>query len=179
MSESIVKRQYAVKSRVADEEVERTPAANTLSWLVVQVMQLNGLLIAAGDALAAPAGQTSSRWQVLAAVEGAPLSVAQIARAMNLTRQSVQRVADLLVEGGLCAYEDNPAHARAKLLRLTSKGRKALQTIQAGQKVWANALAVQMDEAQLRTASAVLAQLQQALKAQEMPQEIPQEMSKE
>ena len=116
MSGSIVKRQHAVKLKIAADEVERTSAANTLSWLVVQVMQLNGLLIAAGDALAAPAGQTSSRWQVLAAVEGAPLSVAQIARAMNLTRQSVQRVADLLVDDALCAYEDNPAHARAKLL---------------------------------------------------------------
>lgn len=148
-------------------EFERTPAAGVLSWLVVQVMQLNGLLTAAGDALAAPAGQTSARWQVLAAVEEEPLSVAQIARAMNLTRQSVQRVADLLEEDGLTVYEDNPAHARAKLLRLTPKGRKALQTIQAKQKVWANALAAGMDEAQLRGASAVLAQLHQALLAQE------------
>lgn len=171
MSESIVKRQYAVKLGIANEEVKRTPAANSLSWLVVQVMQLNGLLTAAGDALAAPAGQTSARWQVLAAVEDAPLSVAQIARAMNLTRQSVQRVADLLVEEGLSVYESNPAHARAKLLRLTAKGRKALQTIQAGQKVWANALADGMNEAQLRAASTVLAQLQQALMAQEAPQE--------
>lgn len=167
MSGSIVKRQHAVKKEADAEEIERTPAANTLSWLVVQVMQLNGLLTAAGDALAAPAGQTSARWQVLAAVEDAPLSVAQIARAMNLTRQSVQRVADLLAQEGLTAYQDNPAHARAKLLRLTPKGRKALRTIQAGQKVWANALASGMDEAQLRAASTVLAQLRQALMAQE------------
>lgn len=166
MSGSINKRQHAVKQEAA-EEIERTPAANTLSWLVVQVMQLNGLLTAAGDALAAPAGQTSARWQVLAAVEDAPLSVAQIARAMNLTRQSVQRVADLLAQEGLTAYQDNPAHARAKLLRLTPKGLKALRTIQAGQKVWANALASGMDEAQLRAASTVLAQLRQALMAQE------------
>lgn len=166
MSGSINKRQHTVKQEAA-EEIERTPAANTLSWLVVQVMQLNGLLTAAGDALAAPAGQTSARWQVLAAVEDAPLSVAQIARAMNLTRQSVQRVADLLAQEGLTAYQDNPAHARAKLLRLTPKGRKALRTIQAGQKVWANALASGMDEAQLRAASTVLAQLRQALMAQE------------
>lgn len=175
MSGSIVKRQHAVKLGAADGEVERTPAANTLSWLVVQVMQLNGLLTAAGDALAAPAGQTSARWQVLAAVEDAPLSVAQIARAMNLTRQSVQRVADLLVEEGLTAYQDNPAHARAKLLRLTPKGRKALGTIQSGQKKWANALAARMDESQLRAASAVLGQLQQALRAAEASPESLQE----
>lgn len=171
MSKSIDKRQYAVNKgeKTPAAPVERTPAANMLSWLVVQVMQLNGLLIAAGDALAAPAGQTSARWQVLAAVEDAPMSVAQIARAMNLTRQSVQRVADLLTEDGLTAYEDNPAHARAKLLRLTPKGRKALQTIQAGQKVWANALAAPLDETQLRAASAVLGELQRVLLAQEPP----------
>jgi DNA-binding MarR family transcriptional regulator len=169
MSGSIVKRQHAVKQGSAVEEVERTPAAGALSWLVVQVMQLNGLLTAAGDALAAPAGQTSARWQVLAAVEDAPLSVAQIARAMNLTRQSVQRVADLLEGDGLTVYEDNPAHARAKLLRLTPKGRESLSAIQARQKVWANALAAPMEESQLRAASAVLGQLQQALLAQEPP----------
>jgi DNA-binding MarR family transcriptional regulator len=81
----------------------------------------------------------------------------------------------LLVEDGICAYEDNPAHARAKLLRLTSRGSKALQTIQAGQKVWANALAAQLDETQLRAASAVLGQLQQVLRTQEMPQEMSKE----
>ncbi|MEO8387306.1 hypothetical protein [Polaromonas sp.] len=68
------------------------------------------------------------------------------------------RVADLLVEDGLTLYEDNRAHARAKLLRLAPAGRKALRVIQMGQKVWANALAAQMDENQLRAASAVLAQ---------------------
>jgi DNA-binding MarR family transcriptional regulator len=171
MSKSIDKRQHAVNKgeKTPAALVERTPAANTLSWLVVQVMQLNGLLIAAGDALAAPAGQTSARWQVLAAVEEAPMSVAQIARAMNLTRQSVQRVADLLTEDGLTAYEGNPAHVRAKLLRLLPKGRKALQTIQAGQKVWANALAARLDEGQIRAASAALGALQQALLAHASP----------
>jgi DNA-binding MarR family transcriptional regulator len=170
MSKSINKRQHAVNKEAefptASASVERTSAANTLSWLVVQVMQLNGLLVAAGDTLAAPAGQTSARWQVLAAIEEAPMSVAQIARAMNLTRQSVQRVADLLTEESLTAYEDNPAHVRAKLLRLTPKGRKALQIIQAGQRTWADALAAQLDESQLRTACGVLGALQQALLAQ-------------
>ncbi len=42
---------------------------------------------------------------------------------MGLTRQSVQRIADLLVERGLAAYADNPAHRRAKLVTPTSAGR--------------------------------------------------------
>ena len=78
----------------------------------MDVFRLNGLLIAVGDAMAEPSGQTSARWRVLAAIGEAPLTVAQIARAWWLTRQSVQRVADVLVKDGLAAYEANPSHRR-------------------------------------------------------------------
>jgi len=71
----------------------------------VDVFRLNGLLIAVGDAMAEPSGQTTARWRVLAAIGDAPLTVAQIARAWWLTRQSVQRVADVLVKDGLAEYE--------------------------------------------------------------------------
>src|ERR1700750_3312568 len=91
--------------------------AVNFSELVVLVFRLNGMLTAAGDALAAPAGQTSARWRVLAAVEEAPMTVAQIARAWSLARQSVQRVADVLERDGLVAYEPNPAPRRGRLLR--------------------------------------------------------------
>ena len=67
-----------------------------MSELVVHVFRLNGLLIARGDAMAEPSGQTSARWRVLAAIDEQPLSVAQIARAWCLTRQSVQRIAEAL-----------------------------------------------------------------------------------
>ncbi len=58
-----------------------------------------------------------------------PLPVAGIARAMGITRQSVQRIADLLVERGLAEYAENPAHRRAKLLRATAAGREAVTRI--------------------------------------------------
>jgi DNA-binding MarR family transcriptional regulator len=35
---------------------------------------------------------------------------------MGLARQSVQRIADLLVDKSLAEYLPNPAHARAKLV---------------------------------------------------------------
>jgi DNA-binding MarR family transcriptional regulator len=66
---------------------------------------------------------------VLGAVLGEPLPVAGIAREMGLTRQSVQRVADILVERGLAEYRENPAHRRAKLLVPTDEGRAALSRI--------------------------------------------------
>src|SRR6185295_13471281 len=97
---SISKRQHAVK---------RSELGDAFSELVVRVFRLEGMLSAAGDAFAAPAGQSSARWRVLAAVEAEPRSVAQIARAWSLARQSVQRIADVLEQDGLVAYADNPA----------------------------------------------------------------------
>ncbi len=120
------------------------------------MLQLNGLLIAAGDEMARPAGQTSARWQVLAAADHAPMTVAQIARALNLARQSVQRVADLLEADGLAEYVENPGHRRARLLALTPTGRRALHAIQAAQRVWADELGAGIGEAELIRAGGTL-----------------------
>src|SRR5207248_9221976 len=108
---------------------------------VVAVGGLSAALETAGSVLAGPAGQSSARWQVLAAIEHEPLSVASIARALAHTRQSVQRIADVLVADGLARYSPNPAHRRAKLLELTPPGLEALLTIQAAQAQWARRIA--------------------------------------
>jgi DNA-binding MarR family transcriptional regulator len=136
-----------------------------LSDLVVHVFRLNGMLTAAGDALAAPAGQTSARWRVLAAVEDDPKTVAQIARAWSLARQSVQRVADLLAQDGLIAYEDNPSHRRASLVRLTPEGRSALRGIQSAQRAWATAVGDEVGADDLETATRILARVMTAVEA--------------
>lgn len=151
MSPTVDRRQEAVK--------ERGPAAEELSALVVQVVKLAGLLEAAGNALAQPSGQSAARWQLLAAAEHGPATVASIARALSLTRQSVQRVADLLVADGLTQYLDNPAHQRAKLLALTDRGRTALHTIRVAQVEWAQTIAAGLDPDRLNVAQSTLAEL--------------------
>ena len=77
-----------------------------------------------GDELVRPVGLTSSRWQILGVVEHAPASVAHVARELGLTRQSVQRTADLLAADGMVEYTDNPHHRRAKLMKITPGGEK-------------------------------------------------------
>ena len=119
---------------------KRTPAGNEFSQFAITVLQLAGHLTTAGDALTKPSGQTSARWQVLAAAENRNLSVAQIARLLGLTRQGVQRIADILDKEGLIQYLKNPAHQRAKLVMLTAKGQTVLQEIQERQSTWANKL---------------------------------------
>jgi DNA-binding MarR family transcriptional regulator len=153
MTKKIAERQDTVNAEA------RTTAGEAFTELVVHVFRLNGALVAAGDALARPAGQTSARWKVLAAIEDGPATVAQIARVFGLARQSVQRVADLLVEDGLAEYRNNPRHRRAKLLTITPAGGKVIRKIQAAQRQWADQLGSEIGEDSLRRAVAVLARV--------------------
>lgn len=91
--------------------------------------RLNGQFLELAEHLARPAGITATWWQVLGAIIHAPLSVSDIGRAMGISRQAVQRTADLLVDKGFAEYNDNPAHRRAKLVALTEAGRAAIAAI--------------------------------------------------
>jgi DNA-binding MarR family transcriptional regulator len=141
-----------------------TPAGDALTNLIGQVVQLIRRFSMAGEALAKPAGQTLARWLVLETIDAAPATVAQIARTMHLARQSVQRLADVLVRDGFAIYQDNPAHRRAKLLAITPRGRTALRAIQAAQVAWSDRLGAELGEAELRRVSAVLDRVLQALR---------------
>jgi DNA-binding MarR family transcriptional regulator len=136
--------------------MHHTAAGAAFTELVVAVFRLNGLLANAGEELTAPAGQTSARWRVLAAIDDVPLTVAQVARRWGLARQSVQRVADELAEDRLVGYRDNPDHRRAKLVVLTPRGRSVLRRIQEAQRTWADALGSSIGEKDLREASEAL-----------------------
>ena len=112
-----------------------------LSGTALTVFRLNGQFLAVAEELARPAGLTAARWQVLGAVLQEPLPVAGIARAMGITRQSVQRLADVLVEEGLAEYVPNPSHRRAKLVRPTEAGYAAVRRIDPQHAVYARRLA--------------------------------------
>jgi DNA-binding MarR family transcriptional regulator len=131
-------------------------AGHALTDLILEVFRLNGRLLAAGDRMTRPAGQTSARWQVLGAIDTEPRAVSQIARVMGLTRQSVQRTADRLQAEGVVSYVDNPAHRRAKLVALTARGRSILDGITQRQVVWANDLGVRLGEADVQRALRVV-----------------------
>jgi DNA-binding MarR family transcriptional regulator len=136
-----------------------TAPGQGVAQLAVRIFRLEGILTAAGDSLAAPFGQSTARWRILAAVEDEPRSVAQIARAWSFARQSVQRIADVLARDGLVAYEDNPSHRRAKLVRLTPRGAATLARIQTAQRSWANELGERLVERDLQTVNRILADI--------------------
>ncbi|MBC2903595.1 MarR family transcriptional regulator [Streptomyces cupreus] len=134
-----------------------------LSRGALGVFRLNGQFLAVAEELAKPAGITAAWWQVLGAVLREPLPVAGIARTMGITRQSVQRIADLLVERGLAEYRPNPAHRRAKLLAPTEEGLAAVRRIDPGHAAFADRLAEAFGEAELADAVRLLERLSKVL----------------
>ncbi|MQY36102.1 hypothetical protein SRB17_40990 [Streptomyces sp. RB17] len=140
-----------------------------LSRSAVGVFHLNGQFLSVAEQLARPAGLTAAWWQVLGAVLAEPLPVAGVARAMGITRQSVQRIADLLVERALAEYRPNPAHRRAKLLAPTAEGRAAVARIGPGHAAFADRLAEAMGERELAEAVRLLERLSAVLEELGMP----------
>ena len=142
-----------------------SPAGAAFTALVLEVFRLNGALLDAGDALTRPVSQSSARWQVMGCIDETALSVAQIARVMGLARQSVQRVANLLVADGLAEFTDNPVHKRAKLLRLTKTGLATLEQIETAQRRWANDLGEQIGLQELEEVNSALARVIEVLES--------------
>ncbi|WP_112239057.1 MarR family winged helix-turn-helix transcriptional regulator [Kribbella monticola] len=136
-----------------------------LSAAALTTFKLNGQFLELAEHLARPAGLTATWWQVLGAVIHQPLTVSAIAREMGITRQAVQRTADVLVDRGLAEYHDNPAHRRAKLVALTPEGRAANSSIGPHHAQHARQLSRVLGEDQLADAVAVLAKLSEALDA--------------
>jgi DNA-binding MarR family transcriptional regulator len=160
----VPKRQDAVKSPEGRHHISQ--AGEVFTSLIVPVIRLGASFGRAGETIAAAGGQTLARWLVLETVGEAPATVAQIARGLGYTRQSVQRVADLLAHDGLTQYAVNPAHQRSQLVQITSQGRKALSSIQRAQRIWADRVGSQIGEGELRKASSVVDNLTRILKAE-------------
>ncbi|WP_218713702.1 MarR family winged helix-turn-helix transcriptional regulator [Arthrobacter sp. BF1] len=99
------------------------------------IWEANRLLRDEGERMAASAGQTHARRMVLQTA-GSGATVPDIARRLSLQRQSIQRVADQLVEEGLACYQANPRHRRSKLLLTTPAGNEVLHSLAAIHDDW-------------------------------------------
>ena len=139
----------------------RTPEGEKATEVILSTFRVNGLLLAAGDLLAAKHGLTSARWQALGAIALAqrPLTVPQIARRMGLTRQSVHTTVHRLLADGMAELAPNADHRRSPLVCLTARGRATYQAVDHKQAAWVNQLAAGLTRAELDTAARVLGEL--------------------
>ncbi len=139
----------------------KNPRAEAGTEVVLATFRANGLLLAAGDALAADEGLTAARWQVLGAVAlaGQPLTVPQIARRMGLTRQSVHATVGRLQTDDLVELVPNADHQRSALVRLTALGERRYAAMARRQATWVTGLTRGIDATDLRNAARVLTEL--------------------
>ena len=93
------------------------PRSGGASALPKTAFRLNGQFLAIGEELARPAGLTAAWWLVLSTVLDRPLTVAEVAREIGVTRQSVQRIADVIVDRGLAGYRPIPLIAELSSCR--------------------------------------------------------------
>jgi DNA-binding MarR family transcriptional regulator len=94
--------------------------------IVADIYELAGRFRDNGEAIARTVGQTQARWQVMSAASGGRHTVPQIARRLGVTRQNVQRIADLLVGERWATFETNPDHRGSPYLVLNGRGTAAL-----------------------------------------------------
>jgi DNA-binding MarR family transcriptional regulator len=145
----------------------RTREGELATQAILSIFRANGLLLAAGDELAAPEGLNSARWQVLGALalSDRPLTVPAIARRMGLTRQSVHATVRRLVDDGLLEVGANADHRRSALVSLTPAGRSTYDALDEHQAAWVHELVAGIAPKDLEGAVRVLDELARRLEA--------------
>jgi DNA-binding MarR family transcriptional regulator len=103
--------------------------AHPVGDLVAALYEAAGALRRQGNDVASRVGQSVARWEVLYIVGETPASAAHVARRLGRTRQSVQRIVDLLKSEGLIAAQPNPFNRRSPLFAITSTGREVLHSM--------------------------------------------------
>lgn len=138
--------------------MKHTHKGGLLTEAFLETFKLNGLLVASGDQLIKELGVTSARWKILGALSYSDnaMTVPDIARTMGQTRQAVQRLVNEMIKDQLLETLDNPKHQRAKLLRLTGKGRDTFNKVMEKQIPWVNAIAQDIQEKDLNSVVATL-----------------------
>lgn len=153
----------------AESRAERTDQAGRL---IADIVEAAGAIRRLGDQLASSVQQTQARWQVLSVLSEGDWTVSRAARRLGISRQSVQRVVDLLLDEGLLVAEPNPDHARSPLIRLTPAAEQVLATITAASDPWQERLGDRVTLDELVTARRVLAEVTDAAREGPVSEEL-------
>ena len=138
---------------------------NAVINLIKEALQITPKLQLQGDRLTKDLQLTSSRWGVLGFVSAAEkaLTVSDLARRMSLKPQTVQRFVAAIEQQGFITLDNNPDHKRARLMRLTEKGGKALAVLKQRELRWATNIADGMATQDIDKAAEILALLRKNL----------------
>lgn len=96
-----------------------------------------------------------------------PQTVPQMARARTVSRQHVQVLVNGLLKDGLVASEENPAHRKSPLVRLTVRGKHRLLASQKGESQLLAHAEFQLSAKEIDRASEALRSLRELLENEE------------
>jgi DNA-binding MarR family transcriptional regulator len=135
----------------------RNDQAYEVTWLVRRLFRAMG---ARANLYLADSDLTANDRAVMEFLYASdPLSVPDIARRYDVSRQHIQITVNALLERGLLRSIENPNHKRSRLLRLSSLGRDTFEEIRRNEAALiSDALETISDEA-LATTRATLASL--------------------
>jgi DNA-binding MarR family transcriptional regulator len=92
-----------------------------------------------------------------------PTAVPEIARSRGVTRQHIQALVNDLLELRLVSLDDNPAHRRSALVRLTAEGQKAFDRMKRRERKFLERLDLEARPDDLRRAATTLSAVRKAL----------------
>jgi DNA-binding MarR family transcriptional regulator len=148
-----------VPNRVGPDRVD------AVALLIADVFEAAGAIRHTGDAIAGAIGQSQARWQVLSVLSEGDWTLATAAGRLGITRQSVRRVVDLLVDEGLADFEPNPRHRGSPFVRLTREGRSTLAAITRASRSWRTGVASEIPAEALEVTRATLQTLSRLSRA--------------
>lgn len=150
---------------MVNQVIDRTQAGQAIEDLIVEIVATFFLLRAEGMRIGVVSSSGEGYWSVLRLLKvNGPQTVPQLARYRYVPRQSVQKLANEMLNDGAIDFLNNPAHKRSKLLRLTPKGEAVFQEMSDRIAILAETLAERQETAQLQNAANVVKQLHEQLR---------------
>ncbi len=150
---------------MVNQVIQRTQAGQAIEDLIIEIVATFFLLRAEGMQIGVVSSSGEGYWSVLRLLKvNGPQTVPQLARYRYVPRQSVQKLANEMLNDGVIEFLNNPAHKRSKLLRLTPKGEAVFAEMSDRIATLAETLAEQQDAAQLQNAANVVKRLHEQLR---------------
>jgi DNA-binding MarR family transcriptional regulator len=138
--------------------------AHLIDELLDQVRLLWHVTVQVGERLHEGEAVTLGMRAVLEFLEAnGPRAVPEIARNRHVTRQHIQVLVNGLLELRLASLDENPAHRRSSLVRLTPEGQKAIARMRKRERRFLDGLELRAKPDELRRAAVVLKSVREAL----------------
>jgi len=123
--------------------------------LVAGVIQLANLLTRRLAPVFAKARITPQQWAILSVLSrnGAPMSLASLARTMMVSKQNMTGMITRLEQLGFAERADDPKDLRSSRVALTRRGRATIEKLRPAYEQWRAGLGGELSERDLATAT--------------------------